>query len=60
MEIRFLHPIRPGDIVQTQSGLKEKKSNEKGIILKFDVECENQHGETVLLGTASVSIFQIE
>jgi 3-hydroxybutyryl-CoA dehydratase len=58
MEIRFLHPVRPGDVVQTQSGLKEKKSSEKGVILIFDVACENQHGETVLLGTAIVPIFQ--
>jgi len=57
MEIRFLHPIRPGDTVQTQGRLKEKKSNEKGVFLKFDVECKNQCGETVLQGTATVPIF---
>jgi acyl dehydratase len=55
MEIRFLHPIRPEDTVRTQGGLKKKKSKGKRVF--FDVECKNQRGETVLLGTAAVPIF---
>jgi 3-hydroxybutyryl-CoA dehydratase len=58
MEIRFLHPIRPGDTIRTQGELKEKKSNGKGICSIFDVECKNQYGEIVLLGTTTVPIFQ--
>jgi acyl dehydratase len=57
MEIRFLHPIRPGDTVRTQGELKKKKSNTKGVLLIFDVACKNQCGETVLLGTATVPIY---
>jgi acyl dehydratase len=57
MEIRFLHPIRPGDTVRTHGELKKKKSKGKGVFLFFDVECKNQHEETVTLGTATVPIF---
>jgi acyl dehydratase len=57
MEIRFLHPIKPGDTVRAQGELKEKKSSGKGVFLIFDVECKNQRRETVLLGTATVPIF---
>lgn len=56
MEIRFLHPLRPGDTVRTKGDLK-KKANGKGVFLIFDVECKNQCGETVLLGSATVPIF---
>jgi 3-hydroxybutyryl-CoA dehydratase len=57
MEIRFLHPIRPGDTVQTHGELKERKSKRKEVCLIFDVKCQNQYGETVLLGTSTVPIF---
>jgi 3-hydroxybutyryl-CoA dehydratase len=58
MEIRFLHPIRPGDTIRTQGELKEKKSHGEGIYLIFDVEGKNQYGKIVLLGTTTVPIFQ--
>lgn len=57
MEIQFLHPIRPGDTALTQGELKRKEPTEKGVFLVFDVQCKNQHEETVLLGTATVPIF---
>jgi len=57
MEIRFLHPMRPGDTVRTQGELQKKKSKGKGVFLIFDVKCKNQWGETVLQGSATVPIF---
>jgi acyl dehydratase len=57
MEIRFPHPMRPGDTVRTQGKLQKKKSKGKGVFLIFDVICKNQWRETVLQGTATVPIF---
>jgi 3-hydroxybutyryl-CoA dehydratase len=58
MEIRFLHPIRPGDTIQTQGELTRKESRGKGMFLFFNVICKNQDKKTVVLGTATVAVFK--
>jgi acyl dehydratase len=58
MEIRFLHPIRPGDTIRTRGELTRKESRRKGMFLFFNVECKNQYKKTVVLGTATVPFFK--
>lgn len=47
----FTHPVRIGDEITVTVRLREKGARRKAVL---DCECRNQHGKTVLRGTATV------
>jgi enoyl-[acyl-carrier protein] reductase I len=51
-DLRFCRPVRIGDAVTTTLTVKEKRAQRS--IAVFDCTCTNQHGETVIRGTAEV------
>lgn len=51
-DLHFRKPVSPGDTITAKVTVKEKRPD-KNIVL-LDTRCTNQHGEEVLLGTATV------
>ncbi len=51
-DLQFRKPVSPGDTITAKVTVKEKRPD-KNIVL-LDTRCTNQHGEEVLLGTATV------
>jgi phosphotransacetylase/acyl dehydratase len=49
-ELRFLHPVSIGDTMTATLRVREKKPAKSDVTL--DCVCTNQHGETVITGTA--------
>jgi phosphate acetyltransferase len=52
-DLQFRRPVYVGDTVTVTVTARAKKA--EGRIVLFDCSCVNQHGETVLAGTAEVS-----
>jgi phosphate acetyltransferase len=50
--LQFRHPVVPGDVITATVIVKEKRFDKHIVLL--DTRCENQRGETVLLGLATV------
>ena len=51
---KFVAPVRPGDTVTATATLTEILTERR--IVKMDVVCTNQRGETVLTGYASIKV----
>ena len=43
----------PDDVITVKGTVREKTAEGEGLRLILDVWCENQHGEKVMVGTAS-------
>jgi phosphotransacetylase/acyl dehydratase len=50
-DLRFVRPVLAGDTVRVSITAREKRP---GHVVLFDCKCQNQNGETVLVGTAEV------
>ena len=50
-EIAFRAPVAPGDMITATVTVKDKQPGRRVLL---DTECRNQHGETVLSGSATV------
>ena len=56
METAFLKPVFDGDIISTKVVVRSKQREGSAERVNLDVSCENQKGETVTAGTATLLI----
>jgi len=56
LSVRFKAPARPDDTLTINANVTGITDNGGGTLLKLDVNCLNQHGETVITGEAAVKI----
>jgi 3-hydroxybutyryl-CoA dehydratase len=56
LEVKFLYPVRPGDIISTQGVVVDKIESESGKSIICDLHCFNQDNKIVLSGCAKISI----
>ncbi len=56
LNVRFKNPARPGDTVSINGSVKKLETSENGTSIKCDVLCQNQAGETIISGDASLAI----
>ena len=54
MSVSFTRMIQPGDTITANATIRTREVDPSGLELTLDVWCENQHGEKVAVGTASV------
>lgn len=54
MEARWVAPVRPGDVVQPQATLREKKQTSKSQWVVLDFELRNQSESVVAKGEAQL------
>ncbi|NQT71530.1 MAG: MaoC family dehydratase [Chloroflexi bacterium] len=54
LNTRFKAPARPGDTVTISGTVKKLETTEEGTSVKCNVLCQNQSGETVISGDASI------
>ena len=54
IDVAYTKPIFVGDTISTKAIVQSKQIEDTGIRVAIDVSCENQNGETVAAGTASV------
>lgn len=52
LDVNFLKPVRPGDVITTKGRVIEK--NEDQHSFTCEVACENQESETVIVGKATI------
>ncbi len=55
LNVRFKTPARPGDTVTISGKVRTIETNEIGMSIKCDVICQNQAGETIISGDASLN-----
>lgn len=56
LDIRFKSPARPEDTITVSGLIKAVQDDGIAQLVKIDVECHNQKGETVISGEASVRV----
>ncbi len=56
LNVRFKAPARPGDTVTINGSVKKLETDENGTSIKCDVLCQNQAGETIISGDATLAI----
>lgn len=54
LRARFKAPARPGDVLTLEAAAGRLKEGDGRRWFEYDVTCRNQHGETLLTGTAAV------
>ncbi len=54
LNVRFKTPARPGDTITVSGRISKIESNEGQTLIRCDVLCENQSGDPVITGEASV------
>ena len=54
LNVRFKNPARPGDTITVSGRISKIESNEGQTLIRCDVLCENQSGDSVITGEASV------
>lgn len=56
ISVAFVKPVYAGDEVSCHAVVSERVEDGAGVTLTFELWCENQRGEKVTAGTASVKI----
>ncbi len=56
LSVRFKAPARPGDIITVSGEIKTVEQEGNKTSVNCNVLCQNQGGETVITGTAAVSL----
>ena len=56
LNVRFKTPARPGDTVEINGSIKKLVSDENGTSIKCDVLCQNQAGEIIINGDATLTV----
>jgi len=59
LDATFVLPVRPGDTITTWGRLSGERRSEKRVHVTYDVFCENQKGEKVLVGTAEALVAKL-
>ena len=52
MQVAFVRVIEPGDTITVKGTVQRKEPADAGVRVDFDIWCENQRGEQVIVGTA--------
>lgn len=60
LNVRFKTPARPGDTITVSGRISKIESNEGQTLIRCDVLCQNQSGDSVITGEASVRAEQRE
>jgi 3-hydroxybutyryl-CoA dehydratase len=55
-EFTFVAPVRAGDLVTASGTVQERCQHDMWEVLRLDLRCTNQLGETVIVGLAQVPI----
>ena len=58
LSVRFKTPARPGDTVTVSGKVRTTEPKENETLVTCDVLCQNQDGETIITGEASVRLLQ--
>ncbi|UCD08081.1 MAG: MaoC family dehydratase [Dehalococcoidales bacterium] len=53
MDVKFIRIVNAGDIITASAAVISKEKNEHSTLFTMNVDCENQDGEKVLVGTAT-------
>jgi acyl dehydratase len=53
LDIKIVNSVYVGDTVRAKATLQERHDETEIVAFVLDVWCENQHGDTVIAGTAS-------
>jgi 3-hydroxybutyryl-CoA dehydratase len=56
LNVRFKNPARKGDIITVSGKVDKIKKNRTRILINCDVLCQNQNGEPVIIGEASLGV----
>lgn len=56
MEVKFIATVDVGDVITSKAVVSSIEKQKEGTRIFFNVWCENQHGNKVLIGTASCLI----
>jgi len=56
MNLTFIAIVDPGDTLVPRAVVKSRQAEDSGVGFVMDVWCENQHGEKVVVGTATGSV----
>jgi 3-hydroxybutyryl-CoA dehydratase len=54
MDVSFIGPARPGDVLWVKGKVKEKLEENKKKEVVFDISCENQDLKKIISGKASI------
>jgi 3-hydroxybutyryl-CoA dehydratase len=52
LDIAFIAPTRPGDLITARGMIQEIKEMESGAEVRLEVWCENQNGQKTVVGSA--------
>lgn len=52
LDITFIEPTRPGDLIRARGIVREVKELEDGLEVLLEVWCENQKGQKTIVGRA--------
>ncbi len=53
LDLKIVNSVYVGDTVQAKATLKERRDRAEAVEFVLDAWCENQHGATVVTGTAT-------
>ena len=56
LDLKIVNSVRVGDTVQARATLKERHEGSESMAFVLDAWCENQHGTTVVSGTAKCQL----
>lgn len=56
LDVRFKTPARPGDTITVSGRISRLDKNKGQILTHCDVLCQNQKGESVIIGEAKVGV----
>ena len=56
LEVRFRNPARTGDAITVSGRVAKIEAGEAETLVSCDILCQNQKGETVITGEASVGV----
>ena len=54
MSVSFIRMVQPGDTIIANATIRTREVDPAGLRLSLDVWCENQRGEKVTVGTATI------
>ncbi len=58
LNVRFRNPARPGDTITVSGKILKVERKEGQTLIKCDVLCHNQNGESVITGEANLRVKQ--
>ena len=59
LDATFVLPVRPGDTITTWGRLSGERRSQGQVHVAYDILCENQKGENVLVGTATAIVAEL-